>query len=79
MKVPVIRSFTDKKTNNPYNAGRIYESTDMKRIKYLQDKGYLLQKPLPGSKKKAKSEEKATIKQEKHENIKQEKPDHVGE
>lgn len=41
MKIPVIRSFIDKKTKEPYNKGYIYESDDIERIKELQEKGFL--------------------------------------
>lgn len=41
MKVPVLRSFIDKTTGKPYNCGGYYESNNNKRIKELQEKGFL--------------------------------------
>ena len=41
MKVPVLRSFIDKATGKPYNCGGYYESNNNKRIKELQEKGFL--------------------------------------
>ena len=41
MKIPVIRAFIDKHTKEPYNQGYVYNSDDVKRIKELQDKGFL--------------------------------------
>lgn len=44
MKATVIRAFIDKETKKPYNAGSVYESDNIERIKELQEKGYLLNK-----------------------------------
>lgn len=41
MKFPVKRSFIDKVTGKPYNYGWFYESNNTKRIKELQEKGFL--------------------------------------
>lgn len=41
MKFPVKRSFIDKVTGKPYNCGGYYESNNNKRIKELQEKGFL--------------------------------------
>ena len=41
MKVPVVKAFIDKITGKPYRLGVLYESTNRKRIKELQDAGYL--------------------------------------
>ena len=41
MKFPVKRSFIDKETGKPYNCGGYYESNNTKRIKELQEKGFL--------------------------------------
>ncbi len=41
MKLQVIKSFIDKHSNIPYNAGYYYESNDLERIKELQELGYL--------------------------------------
>ena len=41
MKFPVKRSFIDKVTGKPYNCGGYYESNNTKRIKELQEKGFL--------------------------------------
>jgi hypothetical protein len=41
MKLPVLKSFIDKTTGKPYNCGGYYESNNNKRIKELQEKGFL--------------------------------------
>lgn len=41
MKVRVIRSFIDRVTGKPYNAGRVYEASNSKRIAELQQAGFL--------------------------------------
>lgn len=44
MKYIVLKRFIDKLTKKYYAAGDIYESNDEKRIKELQEKGYLGEK-----------------------------------
>lgn len=46
MKRTVIMSFIDKYTNEPYNAGSVFESGDPVRINELQTLGYLLAAPV---------------------------------
>ena len=41
MRIPVIKAFIDKTTGKPYSVGGLYESTNDKRIKELQNGGDL--------------------------------------
>jgi hypothetical protein len=41
VEITVIKSFIDKNTGEPYNAGTVYNSDDAQRIIELQDGGYL--------------------------------------
>ena len=41
MKVTVLKPFTDKNTLKGYNAGYVYESDDVNRLKLLAKKGFV--------------------------------------
>ncbi|MET1247650.1 hypothetical protein ABWW58_02540 [Sporolactobacillus sp. STCC-11] len=41
MNVKVLNAFVDKKTKKEYSSGSIYPSSDIERIHFLQEKGFL--------------------------------------
>ena len=41
MKATVLKPFTDKNTLKGYNAGYVYESDDVNRLKLLAKKGFV--------------------------------------
>lgn len=45
MKHLVIKPFIDKLSSVGYSTGEIYESNDLKRTSFLQEKGFLKKEP----------------------------------
>ncbi|WP_028975926.1 hypothetical protein [Sporolactobacillus terrae] len=41
MNVKVLNAFVDKETRKEYSSGSIYPSSDIERIRFLQEKGFL--------------------------------------